>query len=85
MGRKKKPFSEKKDYEEVQKLRMIQQIQEAGRAILKTGHNPVIRCEDRAAEEKMEAELALKAQKEEALGEAERRLEEYQRSLFGRA
>jgi hypothetical protein len=45
----------------------------------------VIRCEDREAEEKMAAELALKAQKEEALGEAERKLEEYQRSLFGRA
>ena len=73
------------DYANDKKLRMIQQIQEAGRAILKAGHNPVIRCEDRAAEEKMEAELALKAQKEEALGEAERRLEEYQRSLFGRA
>lgn len=85
MGRKKKPFSEKKDHAEVQKLRMIQQIQEAGRAITKTGHNPVIRCEDREAEEKIEAELALKAQKEEALGEAERRLEEYQRSLYDRA
>ena len=52
---------------------------------MKTGHNPVIRCEDREAEEKIEAELALKAQKEEALGEAERRLEEYQRSLYDRA
>lgn len=72
------------DYANDKKLRMIQQIQEAGRAILKAGHNPVIRCEDREAEEKMAAELALKAQKEEAFGEAERKLEEYQRSLFGR-
>lgn len=73
------------DYANDKKLRMIQQIQDAGRAILKTGHNPVIRCEDREAEEKMAAELALKAQKEEALAEAERKLDEYQRELFGRA
>lgn len=71
-------------YDNGKKLRVIQQIQEAGRAILKTGHNPVFRCVDRENEKKIELELSLKAQKEAALADAERRLEEYQRGLLNR-
>lgn len=67
------------------KRELFQQIQEEGRKILAIGFNPMIRCEDRDAEEQMERELALKKEKEEALGEAEHRLEEYMRGIYGKA
>lgn len=57
---------------------------DAAKAVLKTGHNPVFRCVDRENEKKIELELSLKAQKEAALADAERRLEEYQRGLLNR-
>lgn len=67
------------------KRELIGQIQEEGRKILAVGFNPMIRCEDRDAEEKMARELALKKEKEAALGEAEHRLEEYMRGIYGKA
>ena len=67
------------------KRELIGKIQEEGRKILAIGFNPMIRCEDRDAEEKMERELALKKEKEAALGEAEHRLEEYMRGIYGKA
>lgn len=67
------------------KRELIQQIQEEGRKILAIGFNPMIRCEDRDAEEQMERELALKKEKEAALDEAEHRLEEYMRGIYGKA
>lgn len=67
------------------KRELFLKIQEEGRKILAVGFNPMIRCEDRDAEEQMERELALKKEKEEALGEAEHRLEEYMRGIYGKA
>lgn len=67
------------------KRELIGKIQEEGRKILAVGFNPMIRCEDRDAEEQMERELALKKEKEAALGEAEHRLEEYMRGIYGKA
>lgn len=76
-----------KDKQQLDKIKreLFQQIQEEGRKILAIGFNPMIRCEDRDAEEKMERELALKKEKEAALGEAEHRLEEYMRGIYGKA
>lgn len=67
------------------KRELIGQIQEEGRKILAIGFNPMIRCEDKDAEEQMERELALKKEKEAALGDAEHRLEEYMRGIYGKA
>ena len=67
------------------KRELIGKIQEEGRKILAIGFNPMIRCEDRDAEEKMERELALKKEKEAALGEAEHRLEDYMRGIYSKA
>lgn len=67
------------------KKKAVTELLAAAKAVLASGHNPVFRCVDKDAEAKIEAELALKAQKEEALAEAERKLDEYQRELFGRA
>lgn len=67
------------------KKKMLIQIRDAAKAILTTGHNPVIRCVDKENEKKIEAELALRKQKEAALEEAERKLEDYQRGILNRA
>ena len=67
------------------KRELIGKIQEEGRKILAIGFNPMIRCEDRDAEEKMAQELALKKEKEAALGEAEHRLEDYMRGIYSKA
>lgn len=67
-----------------EKRKKIQELLDAAKAVLKTGHNPVFRCVDRENEKKIELELSLKAQKEAALADAERKLEEYQRGLLNR-
>lgn len=67
-----------------EKRKKIQELLDAEKAVLKTGRNPVFRCVDRENEKKIELELSLKAQKEAALADAERRLEEYQRGLLNR-
>lgn len=67
-----------------EKRKKIQELLDAAKAVLKTGRNPVFRCVDRENEKKIELELSLKAQKEAALADAERKLEEYQRGLLNR-